>query len=92
MTVYVRCRDCKQDMAPGNGCTLPQVRIQGQVYDRIRYGNEEEDWGAANGYPCHDCNVSPGQLHHLGCDVERCPACSHQLISCGCDENLVPMP
>lgn len=33
---------------------------------------------------CHDCGAKEGQLHHLGCDMERCPKCGHQLISCGC--------
>ena len=33
---------------------------------------------------CHDCNVEPGQKHHPGCDMERCPRCDGQLISCGC--------
>jgi hypothetical protein len=33
---------------------------------------------------CHDCNVAPNGFHHPGCDMERCPKCSGQLISCGC--------
>jgi hypothetical protein len=33
---------------------------------------------------CHDCNVQPGGFHHPGCDMERCPRCGAQLISCGC--------
>ena len=35
---------------------------------------------------CHDCGIEnkPGNIHHLGCDMERCPKCGEQLISCVC--------
>ena len=33
---------------------------------------------------CHDCYIAPGGYHHPGCDMERCPRCGGQLISCGC--------
>ena len=35
-------------------------------------------------WPCHDCDAREGQLHQLGCDMECCPKCGGQLISCGC--------
>ena len=33
---------------------------------------------------CHDCGARPGALHEPHCDVEQCPACGRQSISCGC--------
>lgn len=36
------------------------------------------------GLSCHDCGVIHGNYHHPGCDMEICPRCEGQLISCGC--------
>lgn len=33
---------------------------------------------------CHDCGIGKGGKHHPGCDMEKCPKCGGQLISCGC--------
>ena len=33
---------------------------------------------------CHDCPALEGEYHEPGCDVERCPFCGDQLISCDC--------
>jgi len=37
---------------------------------------------------CHDCHVKEGELHHFNCDMERCPFCGNQLITCGCYSEL----
>ena len=42
---------------------------------------------------CHDCGVEEGQLHKYGCDMERCPKCRGQLISCNClDSDIAGLP
>lgn len=34
---------------------------------------------------CGDCGVTEGEIHESGCDMEVCPFCGGQLISCDCD-------
>ena len=33
---------------------------------------------------CHDCGVEEGKLHVFHCDIERCPFCERQLLTCNC--------
>jgi hypothetical protein len=71
---------------------LRSVKFKGREIPRIRYGKEKSDWAAAN-TPCHDCRVLEGEFHVPSCDVEECPVCGDQLITCDCVfDDLVQVP
>lgn len=86
-----RCDACTQNMLDADGCIQVPVRIGGTDWNPIRYGQETMfNWtpeDAKLGRRCHDCNVRWGAYHHPNCDMEECPKCHGQLISCGCLDN-----
>jgi len=67
-------------------------KLHGKRYRRVKYGDEvweaadpePEWWKEIAKTPCHDCAAVGGQYHCEGCDVEQCPRCRNQMISCDC--------
>jgi hypothetical protein len=66
---------------------LQFIGVEGIEYPRIRFG-QESGYSDINPdfakLPCHDCGIHEGQYHVPMCDMEQCPRCSSQLISCDC--------
>jgi hypothetical protein len=73
------CEDCGQEMLVAASCTADVLIIQQERFPRVRLTRPIGPDGR-----CGDCGVQSGGFHHLGCDIERCPRCHRQLISCGC--------
>jgi hypothetical protein len=76
------CRWCEQEMTTASSCTVGVFHIEGRPVQMIAFGSEP-------GPPtlclrCGDCGVVRGGHHHLGCDVQRCPLCRGQMMTCGC--------
>lgn len=59
-------------------------------YKRIRFGEEIELLGLSKndsiyGWEyCDDCSAKQGEFHLPHCDLEVCPKCKGQRLSCGC--------
>ena len=67
------CSWCGQEMLTGASCTEGALHEGDTVWPLVPATSR-----------CGDCGVRSGGLHHPGCDVQRCPRCAGQLISCGC--------
>lgn len=78
------CWHCKKNMSSAKTTSCDASRnvefADGEVMPAIPYHLEFSDMPSR----CHDCNVAVGGYHHPGCDMEECPRCGGQLISCGC--------
>jgi hypothetical protein len=73
------CVDCDQEMSEADGCTVDGIVLGGRRYARAAVDPEDSEGGR-----CYDCAARRGSRHHVGCDLERCPACHWQQISCRC--------
>lgn len=58
-------------------------------YKRLKYGEaiwkidgETFEESSRADEPCGDCAATIGYFHSSGCDMEQCPACGEQLLSC----------
>lgn len=82
----MRCPDCFQEMSSDDidSCIFDSVVIGGEILKRDTSYFDVND-------RCHDCNIAnkEGNIHHFGCDMERCPKCDGQIISCECKKDFV---
>ncbi len=82
------CTSCGQEMTQRVSCALTTLVLVDGVYERRRYRPRPTRDPRGERCRCGDCATPAGGLHHPGCDLEACPRCRGQLISCGCWEDL----
>lgn len=63
---------------------MSKLLIHGILYEPVKVG-DNGDWYENNpNATCGDCGEPFGKQHLPQCDIERCPACGGQLLSCDC--------
>jgi hypothetical protein len=77
------CPMCSREMTTQVSCLEDPVDIRDVLYDPVRYGDESLSVRWAPPPFCGDCATPLGGVHHPGCDMEACPICFEQAISCG---------
>jgi hypothetical protein len=78
----VICDLCDQEMEEAASCNVGVLHLAGEPYPVFPHGSDR-GWGPTKDR-CGDCNVLPGGYHHVGCDIQVCPRCRGQLITCDC--------
>ena len=83
------CSYCREKLPSLESCTCKSIRYGPETVPRIRFGDEEYDWGTRR---CAGCGVLLGGYHHENCACEICPMCGEQVLLCACDTDFVIQP
>ncbi len=76
----VECHECHREMTTAASCTLEVLHQRGRPIPLTPFRSSL----AGGATRCGDCGVADGGNHHPGCDLQRCPVCNGQLLSCSC--------
>lgn len=81
----VKCPDCGKDVNRANGCSVCEIEINGEWYEKLKFGTDDDYYHWADEKNrCPDCGAKLGYYHHSGCDMEICPRCDNMSADCIC--------
>lgn len=83
--MMVICKCCNQEMLDHENTITCSNNTKIKFPDGIELESKPHNLDII----CHDCGISKGGKHHPGCDMERCPRCGGQLISCSCWDEII---
>ena len=73
----VTCGYCDREMGKQE-CLYDHVVINGEEYQRVRVVESP----FYEGEPNCECGCEIDEVHHVGCDLEDCPRCGEQFLTC----------
>ena len=80
------CKCCDREMSDPE-----TVSCSGNTHIEYPDGEKIQPIPHSGEKRCGECGVAPGGMHHPGCDLEKCPRCEGQIISCGCLDDEWPV-
>jgi hypothetical protein len=79
-----KCEICEKNMLKAKGCLDRDYVIDGKRVPALEH-RDKYVFSEDGQHRCGDCNAKEGEPHHMGCDMEECPSCGGQFISCDCN-------
>jgi hypothetical protein len=71
-------------MIGGSSCSVHVLHREGTAFRLKRVMKRETPNFGDHAGRCGDCGAPERGYHHLGCDMQACPCCRRQMLSCGC--------